>query len=91
MRALTVADSVFTRTTVNYDILEPRIKERQYRDLTTGMEEQYYEDFLKKPYSMTHHPNGNWKKQAIRLLKSHIQFEIDRLLTNKEIGAFRYD
>jgi hypothetical protein len=76
---------------VNYDILDPRLKERQYRDLTTGMEEEYYAEFLKNPYSMTHHPNGNWKKQAIKLLKSYIEFEVDRLLTNKEIGAFRYD
>lgn len=76
---------------VNYDILDPRLKERQYRNLTARMEEEYYAEFLKKPYSMTHHPNGNWKKQAIKLLKSHIEFEVDRLLTNKEIGAFRYD
>jgi hypothetical protein len=72
-----------------YKIFNPRLKEINYTKITTGMEFHYTFNSI-KPYAMVHHPNGSWKKGVIKLLKSNMELDIDKLLTNEEINTFRY-
>lgn len=71
------------------DVLDPDFKEVYYQYLTTGMEEQYYERYLKDAFTTTHHANGQWKKDAVEELLKSEKFDVNQLLTDEERNVFR--
>lgn len=72
------------------EILNPSLSSIEYGKITTGLETFHYYNHNVKPYALVHHPNGGWKKKIIRVLKDSMDFEVDKLLTDREINYFRF-
>lgn len=75
---------------VREDLLDSKIKQWEYDQLTVGMEKRHYIKFLEEPFAKAHDKNGKWKIQAITFLKKSLEFKPEQLMTEKEISSFRY-
>ena len=75
---------------VREDLLDSKIKQWEYDQLTVGMEKRHYIKFLEEPFAKAHDKNGKWKIQAITFLKKSLEFNAEQLMTEKEISSFRY-
>ena len=73
------------------DFMNPIVKNWEYSALTSELEDLYREELLKWPFSKNHDVGGNWKRKAIKFLKSKFSFDEEKCLTDREINQFRYE
>jgi hypothetical protein len=71
------------------NVLDPNLTKVYYRDLTTRMEEEYHERYLKDAFTTTHHSNGQWKRDAVEELLKSEDFDVNQVLTDQERNVFR--
>ena len=73
------------------DLMDPNNSLWIYSELTSELEQLYYEEKLARPFSRSHGINGGWKRDAIKFLKKRFSFDHEKCLTDQELNNFRYE